>query len=204
MVAGLGARRANAGRDENHGLADREANAGRFRRARHEPVDAERLSLFRPPAHQLDHAETVPSVENVRVVVGRQDRDREQLEPRALGARDRGAHRLRIGMNGEELGAESGRLRRRPLDGVGNVVQLEIEKNLTAGGGEPARERKAFFGIGKLHADLIEGGGVADALDEPLGLADIGHIERDDEPVARRERGHRAVLADAPQTPSRR
>ena len=48
--------------------------------ARHQAVDAERLGLFGPPAHHLDDAETVPRLEEVGVVVGRQNGDREQLE----------------------------------------------------------------------------------------------------------------------------
>ena len=67
-----------------------------------------------------------------------------------------------------------GRLSGCTFDGVGNVVQLQIEKDPLAGRGEPAGEGEAFAAIGELHADFIEGRGVADPLDEAPGLADIG------------------------------
>ena len=91
----------------------------------------------------------------------------------------------------------SGRLCGRPLDGVGDVVQLEIEKNLLAGRREPICEGKAPTAIGELHADLIESRGIADALDDALGLGGVGHVESDDQPVARLPHAHRPVLAGA-------
>ena len=90
-----------------------------------------------------------------------------------------------------------GRLSGCALDGVGDVVQLEIEEDLLAGRGEPACEGKTLTAIGELHADLIEGRGVADALDEALRLVGVGQVESDDQPVARRQHAHRPLLAGA-------
>ena len=91
-------------------------------------------------------------------------------------------------MDGEEGRAELRGLRRRALDRVGDVMQLEIEKDLFARRGEPADERRGRAAVGELHADLIEDRAVADPLDKPLRLADVGHVERDDQPVAGRKR----------------
>ncbi len=49
--------------------------------------------------------------------------------------------------------------------------------------------------VGELHADLIEVRGVADALDEALGLGGVGGVEGDDQPVARRKGGHATAFA---------
>ena len=88
-------------------------------------------------------------------------------------------------MDGEKRRAEARDLGDRPLDGVGDVVQLEVQEDLPAGGDEPLDEAE-FAAIGELHADLVEAGAVADPRDEPLGLRNVGHVERDDQPVARR------------------
>ena len=112
---------------------------------------------------------------------------REDLHSRSLGARDRRAHRLRIGVDGEEPRAQFGRLRGRPLDGVGNVVQLEVEKDLFARRSQFGDERQAAA-IGELHPNLIEDHAVADPLDEPSRVADVGHVEGDDQSIARRKR----------------
>src|SRR5271165_6442972 len=106
-------------------------------------------------------------------------------------------------MNGEKLDAEARGLCGRALDGVGNVMQLEIEKDMLARGGEPACEREPFAAIGEFHADLIEGRGGADLGDEALRLADLRRIEGDDQPAARRQGAHFAASPSRPWTTSR-
>ncbi len=63
-------------------------------------------------------------------------------------------------------------------------MQLEIEKDLLAGGGQFGRELEAA-GVSELHADLIDRRAVADPLDETARLADVGRIEGDDQSFAR-------------------
>ena len=101
-------------------------------------------------------------------------------------------------MDGEKRRAEPCRLRRGALDGVGDVVELEVEKDPLARRGEPACQRKPIPAVGELHADLIEGRRIADPLDEALGLADIGDVESDDESVTRRRRPHRSSWSERP------
>ena len=56
----------------------------------------------------------------------------------ALLARDRRLHGLRIGVHGEESRAHLRHAFDALLHGVADVVQLEVEKHLLAGGDEPA------------------------------------------------------------------
>src|SRR5574337_1496058 len=200
LVAGGAARRADAWGDEDHIAADRGADAARLGGAGDETAEPERLRLLGAPPHRLDDAEAVASLHEILVVARREDRHREKLETRAGGAGDRGPHRLRVGMDGEEGRAKLGRLCGRTLDRVGDVVQLEVEKQPFAGrGGETTGEIESALGVGQLHADLIEKGGLADALDEALGLANFAHVERHDELSARQDRVHaRASCAPRP------
>ena len=72
-------------------------------------------------------------------------------------------------MHGQEGRAELGDLPRGPLDGVGDVMQLEVDENLLAVADQPLDQRQAA-GVGQLHADLVEGDAVAEAGDHRLGL----------------------------------
>ena len=169
LVAGGRARRPDAGGDEKHVTANGLARHRRLGGARHQSVDAKRERLLGAAPDRLDHPEPAAGVEEIGVVIGGQHRDGENSHSRAFGAGDRGAHRLRIGVDGEECRAELRRLRGRPLDGVGNVMQLEVEKDLFARRRELGDERQAAA-IGELHADLIECRAVADPLDEASRL----------------------------------
>ena len=85
----------------------------------------------------------------------------------------------------EKCRAKPRDLRHCAFDGVGDVVQLEVEEDLFAGGGEP-RDKFESAAIGELHPDLVKSDAIADFIDQLLGLRDIGHIEGDDQPLARR------------------
>ena len=165
-------------------LPDRLANAFGFGGAGDKTVNAKRLGLLGPPPHHLGDAEAVARLDQVRVVAGGQHRHAKERKTRASGARDRGAHRLRIGVDGEKGCAKPRRLRGRPLDGIGNVMQLEVEKDPLAGVGETTDERQTFAAVGEFHADLIEDRRVADCGDKLFGRCRVGDVERDDQPVA--------------------
>ncbi len=72
LVADGSARRPYAGGDKKQARADGLARHGRFRGARHQPVDAKLKRLFGSPPDGLDHAEAVDRVEKIGVVVGGQ------------------------------------------------------------------------------------------------------------------------------------
>ena len=76
-------------------------------------------------------------------------------------------------MDGEEGRPEPRDLRRRALDRVGDVVQLEVDEDALARRRELRRQAQAAA-IGELHADLIEARRVADSRDQPLGLGASG------------------------------
>ena len=68
-------------------------------------------------------------------------------------------------------------------------MQLEVEKDLFARRSQFGDERQAAA-VSELHANLIEDRAVADPLDQPSRVADVGHVEGDDQSIARRKRGH--------------
>ena len=66
-------------------------------------------------------------------------------------------------------------------------MQLEVEKDLFARRSQFGDKRQTAA-IGELHPNLIEDRAVANPLDEPSRVADVGHVEGDDQPIARRKR----------------
>ena len=69
------------------------------------------------------------------------------------------------------------------LDGVGDVMQLEVDENLLAVRGQPFGERQAA-GVCQFHADLVEGHAVAKPRDHCFRFAQRWQVERDDQAVA--------------------
>ena len=72
-------------------------------------------------------------------------------------------------MNGQYGGIEPGQGLDGLPDGVWDIVQLEVEKNLLVGRDQALGEGKPAR-IGELIADLIEAHHVPEPLDEPLRL----------------------------------
>ena len=78
----------------------------------------------------------------VLVVVGGQHGDGEDLQGRARLPGHRRAHGLRIGVDGQEGGAEPGDRAHALLDRVADVVELEVEEDLLALADQFAGEAK--------------------------------------------------------------
>ena len=96
------------------------------------PVQAEVACLPGPAQDERRGALRVAGRREV-VVVGRsQHRDAEQFQAARAEPHQCRRHRLRIGMHGEESGAEPGDLRRRPRHRVRDVVQLQVEEDALA------------------------------------------------------------------------
>jgi hypothetical protein len=88
-------------------------------------------------------------------------------------------------VDGQKGRAKAGDLGHRPLHRVGNVVQLEVEEHAFARCGEALHKTKAAA-IDEFHADFIKDDAVAEPRRQPLGLRNFRHVERDDQPFARR------------------
>ena len=149
------------------------------------PVDANGFGLHRPARHEIAHAQGIARFGEIGIVAGGEHAHRQQFQPRAFRARDGGAHRLRIGMDREQIGAEPGDLRRRMFDGVGDVVQLEIDEHMLAGSDEPLSQRQTAAAVDQLHADLIKCDAVVEGFHPTLRRSDVGRVERDDQALAR-------------------
>ena len=72
--------------------------------------------------------------------------------------------------------------RRRP-DGVGDVVELQVQKHFTAGRGEIADD-PGPFGREELLAYFVGGDRFAEGLDGLASLRGAGDIQRHDEPIS--------------------
>ena len=88
------------------------------------------------------------------------------LSRRPPARRDGGAHRLRIGVDGEERHAQGRDAPDRAGDGVVDVEELGIEEDLLARSPEPLGKGDPA-GEDELQADLVE----ADAVAEPATIA---------------------------------
>ena len=66
--------------------------------------------------------------------------------------------------------------------GVGDVVELEVEKNLPAGGDQVAHNLGPL-GREELFPDLVGNCGLADGLYDLAGLGGARNIERHNEPI---------------------
>ena len=86
------------------------------------------------------------------------------------------------GVDGHHADAQlGGRLDGRG-DGVRDVVELEVEKNLPAGGDQVAHNLRPL-GREELFPDLVGSCGLADGLYDLAGLGGARNIERHDEPI---------------------
>ena len=133
------------------------------------------------------HAHLVAGGGKIGIVVGREHGHGQNAQLRAALAFDRRLHGLRIGVHGQERRAEL----RDALDALGHrvadIVQLEIEKHLLAGGDQSRGERQAA-GEGELIADLVEPHRIAEPRHHRLGRRHRRHIESHDQSFARIQR----------------
>lgn len=86
------------------------------------------------------------------------------------------------GVDGQHADAELGSLADGCGHSVGDVVILEIEKNLFAGGNEVANNLRTCGGV-ELHSDFVGPDGISEGRNNSLCLSCRGDIERDNEPL---------------------
>ena len=141
-------------------------------------------------ATSAEHGGVVAGLGEILVVVGRQHGDGEDAQAR-LARLDRGLHGLRIGMHGEERGAEPRHAFDALRDRVADVMKLEIDEHLLAGIGQRVGEGETA-GEGELIADLVERHRVAEPRHHGLRRFDRRQVERDDQAVAGLHR-HRSI-----------
>src|SRR5579862_698196 len=198
LVVLAAARGPDARRHQHHARPDELAQIGRLLRRAHQPVDLEVARLASALRHQRGHAELGPRREQVGVVVRREYGHGKNLELTALGG-ERRRHGLRIGMHGQEAGADLRHAFNAPGDGVGDVVQLEIEKHFLAGGNKPGGKWQAA-GESELIADLVERNRVTQPRHHILGGLYRGQIERDDQTVTGSRHNIRHIINRATST----
>jgi hypothetical protein len=179
----------DARRDQKHVGADQRPHLRSFLCRQNEAMDAGRLGLPGAPRHHFLDPEGEARLGEVGVVIRGHDRDRQQLHGRAAQRSTRRLHGLGIGVDGQEGRAESGDLFGGLGDGVGDVVQLEVKKDLLAGRDQLAGEAKPPA-IGQLHADLVEAHRIAQPGHHGFGGGDAGQVQGDDEAVAGVDHGH--------------
>ena len=151
-------------------------------RRQDQPINAGGLRLSGATRNEFGDAAGVAGFFQIGVVIRRHHRHSQQLETVACtGARRR--HGLRESVNGEEVHPHLCDLPRRPLHRRANVMQLEINEHALAGAFQIAREIEAAA-IGELHADFVEGDGIAQLIDKHTRRRHAVDVERDDQPIA--------------------
>jgi hypothetical protein len=98
-------------------------------------------------------------------------------------------HRLRKGMNGEERRTDLGHLFGGAGDGVRDVVELQIKKDLLAAFDQILSEPNPAA-IGQLQPDLVKAHCIAEFGDHGFRRFGIGEIERHNQAVAGGDVGH--------------
>ena len=121
---------------------------------------------------------------HARLVDGGQLRDRDEKRPRAVRAGqafDGGLHHVNAarGVQIADVHVQTGQNRHRLFDGVGDVVQLEIQKNLVAARLDGADDRRALS-VEQLHADLHERLFPGEAVEETESILRAFKVTRDD------------------------
>ena len=99
--------------------------------------------------------EIVAGGRQIGVVVGGEHGDGEDAQLGAGARLDGGMHGLRIGVHGEEGGAEAGDALHPVRDRVADIVQLHVDEDLVAGFDQGSRKFEPA-GKAELVADLVE------------------------------------------------
>lgn len=87
-------------------------------------------------------------------------------------------------MEGEEASSGGGCGADGSGDGVGDVMELEVEEDMEAAGGEGGDDLGAF-GDEELQADLDPSAGGPETVGEVQGGGGVGEVEGDDEAIVR-------------------
>jgi hypothetical protein len=120
-----------------------------------------------------------------RVEVG-QHRDRQQLEPGALGslltAFDGRPQGLSIGMHRQELHAHLGHQGGGASHGFLDIQELQIQEHTLPAGDRPAHDLRSGRGI-ELQPDLDEADSLLHTIQEPLGFIGRGHVQSQNQTV---------------------
>ena len=69
------------------------------------------------------------------------------------------------------------------FDGLGNVVELEVEEDVFTLVDQLSYERHAFSCV-EFHADLVKADTLSTSFDDGTRFGGGGHIERDDDRIA--------------------
>src|SRR6185437_5604498 len=181
LAAGVGALWPDARSNDRHLRPDDGAHHLRLERRGHEAADSGGLRLFGAQRHQTCRIAGESGFRDVGIVHRGQHRDAKDDQLRAGGGPGRGAHALRVGMDGEHGGAGSRDRGGALFDRVVDIEQLEVEEHALSGRDQGFAERQSVAAIDELVADLEEVGGALERLDQPLGLCAGIHIEGDDQ-----------------------
>src|SRR5262249_39819618 len=86
-----------------------------------------------------------------------------------------------------EVGIAALELAHRRAHGLRHIEEFEVDEYFLPARPQPLHQLEIAASHEQLEAELVEPDAVAESLDEGLGLASIGHVERHDKALARRE-----------------
>ncbi|EGE59005.1 hypothetical protein RHECNPAF_2530085 [Rhizobium etli CNPAF512] len=183
LVAMIAAGRANAGGDDRHVGSEDLAHFGRLRCRTDDTTHAGGARLFGAAQHQAVRILVVAGLGKILGIHRGQHRDAEQTEAGAGRGLHSRPHRLGISVQRQHRHAHPGDVFDTRGDGVVDVEQLHVEKDLLAACREVTGEFQPA-GKDQLIADLVEENIVTERGNQPFGLADRGNIQADDQPLA--------------------
>ena len=189
LVAGLAAGQADARGHNRHVRPDNCAHAGGLVAGGHHSV-ATRIAGEGGAAHDEIGGRGVDALlaQIARIEVGKHG-DAEHLETGAGPARNCRAQRLAVlGVNGEERRSTRGGIADRTRHGVLDVEQLHVEEDAGTLSRQLTRELESARHH-QLEADLVERHRRPQPRNERPRTLDRRYVERDDQPVARRDAG---------------
>ena len=166
LVVGPGLRRrADAGDDDAKPLRHRGANSGGLVTG---ADDAGAPDTLRPTGSRQDDSPDVglkAEVLHVGPVETRQNGHREDSEIARSGVAGRTEDRV-VPVYRDEIHVPRPELSDSGADGLWNIEELEVGKNLLVPGAKPVGQLEVSSGKKKLQADLVEGNGIGQRVDE--------------------------------------
>lgn len=188
LIIGAGLlRSANAGDDDAKPLRHRGANSSGLVTG---TDDAGAPDTLRPTGSRQDDGPNVgfeAEVFHVGPVETRENRDREDSEIALRGVAGRAEDRI-VAVYRDEIHVPVPELSDGGANGLWNIEEFEVGKHLLVPGAKPVGELEVPSGEEKLQADLVEGDGIGQRVDDLLRLRSGRNIECEDQSVGRGDR----------------
>ena len=149
--------------------------------------DTGAADTLRPTGAREDDSPNVgfkAQVLHVRPVETRENGHRQDSEVAVRGVAGRTQDCI-VAVHGDEIHVPGSQLSDSGADRLGNIEEFEVGKHFLVPGAKPVGQLEVPAGKEELQADLVEGNGVGQRIDDLTRLRGSGNIEREDQAVGR-------------------